>query len=305
MPGFDDVNMNTNMKTKVRGVMKIVYASFRLMRLHRPIGALLLLWPTLWALWLAADGAPNIFLVTVFTAGVFVMRAAGCVINDYADRNIDAHIWRTRDRPLARGELSPRFALMLFALLLLPAFALALQLNREAQLLALPAVAIAAAYPFTKRVTHLPQLFLGVAFSWGIPMAYAATLQSLPPQAWFLFAANFAWVVAYDTQYAMADREDDARIGVKSSAILFGDYDNKIVAALQVVCLIILTVIGLQRELHWLFFLFLACAFGCAAHQQTLCKTRAREKCFRAFLNNNWFGGAVFFGFAAGFALRG
>ncbi|MGR3913325.1 MAG: 4-hydroxybenzoate octaprenyltransferase [Gammaproteobacteria bacterium] len=278
--------------------MPTLRACIHLMRLHRPIGALLLLWPTLWALWLAGDGRPDATIVAIFIAGIWVMRAAGCVINDFADRNIDAHVWRTRDRPLARGEASPHLALLLFALLLLPALALALQLNREAQLLALPAAAIAVIYPFTKRITHLPQLALGVAFSWGIPMAYAAQLASLPGEAWWLFAANFAWVVAYDTQYAMADREDDLRIGVKSSAILFGRHDNRIIALLHLACLALLAHIAWQRALHWQFYAALAFALGCAAYQQHLCKTRERERCLRAFLNNNWFGAAIFCGLA-------
>ena len=274
------------------------HACLRLMRLHRPIGALLLLWPTLWALWLAADGMPDFSLLAIFIAGVWVMRAAGCVINDYADRGIDAHVRRTRDRPLARGEVTPRQALLLFALLLAPALALALQLNREAQLLAIPALAVAALYPFAKRVTHLPQLALGVAFSWGIPMAYAAQLAAVPAEAWWLFAANFAWVVAYDTQYAMADREDDLRIGVKSSAIFFGEYDNRAVALLHLLCLALLAAIGARRGLDAPFYAALIFALGCAAYQQFLCRNRDREKCLRAFLNNNWFGAAVFCGLA-------
>ncbi|MGR3985395.1 MAG: 4-hydroxybenzoate octaprenyltransferase [Gammaproteobacteria bacterium] len=288
---------------RARNAIAALGPYLRLMRLHRPIGALLLLWPTLWALWLAGDGRPDAALVAIFIAGVCVMRAAGCVINDFADRGIDAHVWRTRDRPLARGEVPPRRALLLFALLLLPALALALQLNREAQLLAPAAVVIAALYPFTKRITRLPQLALGIAFSWGIPMAYAAQQAALPAEMWWLFAANFVWVVAYDTQYAMADREDDLRIGVKSSAILFGRHDRRIIALLHLACLALLAAIGWQRALHWHFYAALALALGCAAYQLHLCKTRERERCLRAFLNNNWFGAAIFCGLAL--ALRG
>ncbi len=288
-------------------------AYLRLTRFDRPIGAFLLLWPTLWALWLAADGRPDAVIVAIFIAGTFVMRAAGCVINDYADRHIDPQVTRTRDRPLASGELSVHQAFGALALLLALALALVLQLNRHAQILSLFAVAIAALYPFTKRFTHLPQLALGVAFSWGIPMAYAALGATeaggageaggwLPAEAWWLFAANFAWVVAYDTQYAMADRDDDLRIGVKSTAILFGRYDNRMVGLLHLICLGLLALTGWQRGLSWLFYAGLAVALVFAGWQQYLCKDRDRERCLRAFLNNNWFGAVVFFGLASALA---
>lgn len=273
-------------------------AYLRLMRMERPIGAFLLLWPTLWALWLAGDGGPDAAVVVIFIAGTFVMRAAGCVINDYADRHIDRRVKRTRNRPLASGELSVRQAAGALALLLLLALMLVLQLNRHVQLLSLFAVFIAALYPFTKRFIHLPQLVLGVAFSWGIPMAYAALTGALPTEAWLLFAANFAWIVAYDTQYAMVDRDDDLRIGVKSSAILFGRYDNLIVGLLHLACLVVLTTIGWQRELPWHFYLGLGLALAFAGYQQYLCKDRDRDLCLRAFRNNNWFGAMVFFGLA-------
>lgn len=271
-------------------------AYLKLTRFDRPIGAFLLLWPTLWALWLATDGRPDATIVVIFIAGTFVMRAAGCVINDYADRHIDPQVARTRDRPLARGELTVRQTFAAFALLLLVALALVLQLNRLTQLLSLFAVFITALYPFTKRATHLPQLVLGVAFSWSIPMAYAAVNGAVPPQAWWLFAANFAWTVAYDTQYAMADRDDDLRIGVKSTAILFGRRDNFMVGLLHLVCLALLALIGWQRGLPWHFHVGLGLALAFAAYQQTLCKDRDRDRCLRAFLNNNWFGAAVFCG---------
>ena len=273
-------------------------AYLRLMRMDRPIGAFLLLWPTLWALWLAGDGRPDAAVVVIFIAGTFVMRAAGCVVNDYADRHIDPQVKRTRNRPLASGELSVRQAAAAFALLLLLAFLLVLQLNRHAQLLSLFAVFIAAVYPFTKRFTHLPQLVLGVAFSWGIPMAYAALTGALPSEAWLLFAANFFWIVAYDTQYAMVDRDDDLSIGVKSTAILFGRYDNLMVGLLHLACLTLLAALGWQRGFFesWPYSLGLGLALGFAAYQQTLTKTRDRDDCLRAFLNNNWFGAAVFFG---------
>ena len=273
-------------------------AYLRLTRMDRPIGAFLLLWPTLWALWLAGDGRPDVAVVVIFIAGTFVMRAAGCVVNDYADRHIDPQVKRTRNRPLASGELSVRQGLGALALLLLLAFLLVLQLNRHAQLLSLFAVFIAAVYPFTKRFTHLPQLVLGVAFSWGIPMAYAALTGALPSEAWLLFAANFFWIVAYDTQYAMVDRDDDLSIGVKSTAILFGRYDNFIIGLLHLACLTLLAALGWQRGFFesWPYSLGLGLALGFAAYQQTLTKTRDRDDCLRAFLNNNWFGAAVFFG---------
>ena len=280
-----------------------LHAYLKLTRFNRPIGAFLLLWPTLWALWLAGDGAPDARIVGIFIVGTFLMRAAGCVINDYADRRIDGAVVRTRERPLARGELSVRQAFFAFAVLLSGAFLLVLQLNFAAQIWAAIAVAIVVAYPFAKRVTHLPQLVLGVAFSWGIPMAYAAVGGEVPAQAWILFAANFAWVVAYDTQYAMADREDDLRIGVKSTAILFGDHDTKIIAALQIAALIILAAIGINRELSATFYLALAAAAAFAAYQQHLCKNRKPDQCLRAFKNNNWLGGVIFAGFVVGFAV--
>lgn len=266
------------------------------MRIDRPIGALLLLWPTLWALWLAADGRPLLPTVAVFVAGVLVMRAAGCVINDIADRRIDPQVKRTRMRPLASGELTVRQAWAAFALLLAAAIALALQLGPPAQLLAAAGALIACAYPLAKRVTHLPQLILGVAFSWGIPMAYMETGGALPLEALILFAANFAWVVAYDTQYAMVDRDDDLRIGVGSTAILFGRFDNRIIGALHFACAALLAVIGWQRALAWPFYLGLGAALALAGYQQFLCKDRDRDRCRRAFLNNNWLGAAVFAG---------
>lgn len=274
----------------------MVFAYLRLMRLDRPIGALLLLWPTAWALWLAGDGRPLLPTVAVFIAGVFVMRAAGCVINDIADRRIDPQVKRTRGRPLASGELSARQAWTVFALLIIAAVALALQLQFRTQLFAATGALIACAYPLAKRVTHLPQLALGVAFSWGIPMAYIEITGALPAEAFLLFAANFAWVIAYDTQYAMVDRDDDLRIGVGSTAILFGRHDNRIVGALHIICVALLAAVGWQRALAWHFYLGLAAALAFAAYQQWLCRARDRAQCLRAFINNNWFGAAVFAG---------
>ena len=268
----------------------------RLMRLHRPIGTLLLGWPTLWALWLAGQGRPDARVVAVFVLGVLLMRSAGCVINDYADRHFDPHVERTRDRPIAAGRVSPREALVLFAVLCLIAFALVLTLNRLTVLLSFVGVFLAATYPFLKRFTHLPQFYLGVAFGWGIPMAFAALTNGLPPVAWLLLAANIAWAVAYDTAYAMVDRDDDLKVGVKSTAILFGKYDRLMVFVFHVLALILLGFTGAQAGLGLRYYAGLAAAFGFALYQQRLMRERSREGCFRAFLNNNWFGAAVFAG---------
>ncbi len=267
-----------------------------LMRVDRPIGTLLLLWPTLWALWLAAAGRPDPWVLLVFLLGVFLMRSAGCVINDYADRAIDPHVERTRDRPLAAGRVSPPEALVLFAALALAAFALVLTLNRLTVLLALVGVVAAAVYPFTKRLTHFPQGVLGVAFSWGIPMAFAAQTGTVPGQAWLLVAANLCWVVAYDTVYAMVDREDDQRIGVRSTAILFGRYDRTAVGLFQLATLGCLAAVGLVEGLNEYFFTGLALAAASMGYQQWLIRGRQRDQCLQAFLNNSWCGAAVFLG---------
>lgn len=268
----------------------------RLVRMNRPIGTFLLLWPTLWALWLAADGSPDPDIVVIFIAGTFVMRAAGCAINDFADRDFDPHVDRTRNRPLATGELAPAKALVTFAVLLGVALLLVLQLNRETILLSLGGAIVAAAYPFTKRFTQLPQLVLGVAFSWGIPMAYAATGAGLGWETLWLFTANFFWIVSYDTLYAMADREDDLLIGIKSTAILFGRYDRVAVGALHGLALLVLASLGVARELSWHFYAGLVAAGLFALYQQYLCRNRDRDLCFQAFRNNNWFGAMVFSG---------
>ena len=272
----------------------------RLVRMDRPIGTFLLLWPTLWALWLAADGNPDPTVVLIFVAGTFVMRAAGCAVNDYADRHFDAHVARTRNRPLATGELQPWQALATFGVLLAVAFALVWQLNALTIWLSVAGALVAAVYPFTKRVTHLPQLVLGIAFSWGIPMAYAAVDGRLSWETLILFLANFAWIVAYDTQYAMADREDDVLIGVKSTAILFGKWDNLAVGLLHLAALAVLFAIGWQRGLGWHYDLGLLSAAVFAVYQQYLCRNRDRDRCFQAFRNNNWFGAMVFAGILLG-----
>ncbi len=272
----------------------------RLVRMDRPIGTFLLLWPTLWALWLAGDGRPDPTVVVIFVAGTFVMRAAGCAINDYADREFDRHVTRTQNRPLATGELQPWQALATFAVLLTVALVLVCQLNRLTIWLSWVGALVAIVYPFTKRVSHMPQFVLGIAFSWGIPMAYAAVNEGLSTETWMLFLANFAWIVAYDTQYAMADRKDDVLIGIKSTAIWLGKWDNLAVGALHLTALAILAVIGEQRHLGWHFDLGLWSAAAFAAYQQYLCRHRDPDRCFQAFLNNNWFGAMVFAGIVLG-----
>jgi 4-hydroxybenzoate polyprenyltransferase len=278
-------------------VLRRLGAYARLTRIHRPIGTFLLLWPTLWALWLAAGGHPSPVHFVVFVVGTFLMRSAGCAINDFADRRIDAHVWRTEERPLARGEIKPVEALAVFAVLAIAAFFLVFfTLDRLALLLAIPGIFLAASYPFVKRFTHLPQLYLGVAFGWGIPMAFAAETHGVPPVAWLLLIVNILWATVYDTMYAMADRPDDIKIGVKSTAILFGDLDRAIVAILQVVVLIGLALAGLRLRLAPVYWWGLGAAACFGLYEQWLIKDREPRRCFQAFMNNNWFGAAVFAG---------
>jgi 4-hydroxybenzoate polyprenyltransferase len=267
-----------------------------LVRLHRPIGILLLLWPTLWALWMASDGSPDRLVLVVFVLGVVLMRSAGCAINDYADRHFDPHVQRTRDRPLAAGRLHPREALAVFIVLSLIAFGLVLLMNALTILLSFVAAGLAALYPFTKRHTHLPQVFLGAAFGWAVPMAFAAQTGTVPAVAWLLFTAAVLWATVYDTMYAMVDREDDLRIGVKSTAILFGAHDRLIIGVLQALVLSLLALAGLQWGLGAAYFAGLGTAAGLAVYQQHLIRRREPAACFRAFLNNNWFGAAIFCG---------
>jgi 4-hydroxybenzoate polyprenyltransferase len=268
----------------------------QLMRLHRPIGILLLLWPTLWALWIAGQGRPDLHVFVAFVLGVVLMRSAGCVINDYADRDFDQHVARTRDRPIAAGRVSPREALALFAVLCLIAFALVLTLNRLTILLSFAGAFLAATYPFLKRYSHLPQFYLGMAFGWGIPMAFAAQTGGVPGLAWILFAANIFWAVAYDTAYAMVDREDDLKVGVKSTAILFGRHDRALIFVFHIVTIALLALTGALAGLGLGYYAGLTAASGFALYQQRLMRSRDRDGCFRAFLNNNWFGAAVFAG---------
>jgi 4-hydroxybenzoate polyprenyltransferase len=275
-----------------------------LMRLNRPIGIFLLLWPALWGLWFAARGWPGARLFAIFTLGTVLMRSAGCVINDYADRGFDPHVERTRDRPLAAGRVSTREALALFAVLCLAAFVLVLFTNPLTIALSVVGAALAASYPFLKRYTHLPQFYLGAAFGWSIVLAFAARTGDVPAPAWILFAANVCWSVAYDTAYAMVDRDDDLRIGVKSTAILFGRYDRLLIGLFHIATLILLAIAGHSTDLGLPYYAGLAAAVGFAVYQQYLIRERRRDGCFRAFLNNNYFGAAVFLGLLVNFALE-
>lgn len=271
---------------------------YHLMRLDRPIGSLLLLWPTYWALWLAAGGLPDLKVLVVFTLGVVLMRSAGCVINDFADRHVDGQVERTQARPLATGALTSKQALRLFALLLVIAFALVLTMNDLTIGLSFVAVALAACYPFMKRFTHLPQVVLGAAYGWSIPMAFAAQLNELPSYCWLLFAANLCWTVAYDTYYAMVDRNDDLKIGVKSTAILFGRYDKFIIGLLQLLSLGLLLRVGLELQLGYSYYVGLVVAAGLFIQQQWQTRHRERDPCFNAFLANNRVGAVIFAGLA-------
>ena len=275
----------------------------RLTRLHRPIGILLLLWPMLWALWLAAEGTPTMHVLLIFIVGTVLMRSAGCVINDYADRNFDGHVERTRERPLATGAVSAREALVLFAVLLGLAALLVLATNRLTIMLAFAGAALAASYPFAKRHTYLPQVHLGAAFGWAVPMAFAAQSNTLPPLTWLVFCAAVVWAVIYDTEYAMVDRDDDIALGLKSTAILFDDNDRLIIGILQIVMLANLCLIGRQAALPWPWYAGLVVAATLFAYQQKLIHDRSREGCFAAFMNNNWVGGVVFAGLVASYAL--
>jgi 4-hydroxybenzoate polyprenyltransferase len=276
----------------------------RLMRLDQPIGALLLLWPALWSLWLARRAVPELEVLVIFLLGVVLMRSAGCVINDLADRRFDPHVERTRSRPLATGVVSLSEALALAAALLLAAFVLVLQLNLMTVLLSFAALAITVIYPFLKRFFVFPQAWLGVAFSFSIPMAYAAQLGYVPLAGWALMGATFFWIIAYDTEYAMVDRDDDLKLGLKSSAILLGRFDVAGVMIAQALFIGILTAIGRWQRLDGFYFAGLAAAAGLALYQYWLIRGRDRARCFRAFRNNNWVGLAVFAGLALDLHLR-
>jgi 4-hydroxybenzoate polyprenyltransferase len=277
----------------------------RLMRLDRPIGIWLLLWPVLWALWISSDGHPDERLFVIFVLGTFVMRSAGCVMNDFADREFDPHVRRTADRPLARQAVSPAEALGLFAMLALIALALVIPLNRPTQVLALIGGVLAVTYPFLKRFFSLPQAYLGAAFGWSVPMAFAAHTGSVPLEAWALFLSVVLWTTAYDTMYAMVDREDDLVIGIRSSAILFGRHDRLVIGALQAGALAGLALVGWLTSFgHWYWAGLLTAAL-LAVYQQRLIRHRVPADCFRAFLNNNLFGLAVFAGIALDYLFRG
>lgn len=274
-----------------------------LMRMDKPIGTWLLAWPTFWALLIAGVGEPSVRLVAVFAAGVFLMRSAGCVINDFADRNYDGHVERTRNRPLATGAVTATEALILFAILVILAFMLVLTLNTLTILLSVIAVALAIAYPFTKRITHLPQFVLGAAFSMAIPMAFAAESNQLPLVCWVLFVANTLWTVAYDTQYAMVDRDDDLRTGIKSTAVLFGKYDLAIIGLLQAATILLLTLVGWLIQATFLFWVTLIVMAGFFAWQLWHIRDRDRDACFRAFRQNHYAGMVIAIGLALHFWL--
>jgi len=276
----------------------------QLTRLNRPIGILLLLWPTLCGVWIAGAGHPAWNIVVIFVLGTVLMRSAGCAINDYADRDFDKHVERTKERPVTSGRIAPHEALWVAASLALTAFVLILPLNKLTMLLSFPAVFLAASYPFTKRFLAIPQAYLGIAFGFGIPMAFAAQLDSVPPVAWLLLVANVFWAIAYDTEYAMVDRDDDIHLGIHSSALWFGKYDVAAVMGCYAITLLLLAWAGLLAGMGWCYYAGLTVATGIALYHYMLIKNRSRKGCFKAFLHNNWFGATVFAGIAADYLLR-
>jgi 4-hydroxybenzoate polyprenyltransferase len=296
--------MTVRVKILSMKIAERLHLYIQLTRLHRPIGILLLLWPTLWAVWIASKGHPSWLVLVIFTLGTVLMRSAGCAVNDYADRHIDKHVKRTQDRPLTSGRVSERETLWLAIVLALTAFALILPLNPLTWVLAFPAVFLAASYPFTKRFFAIPQAYLGIAFGFGIPMAFAATLGHVPPVAWVLLLANVFWAIAYDTEYAMVDRDDDIHLDIHSSALFFGKYDVIAVMVCYHLTLLLLAVAGLMADLGQLYFVGLIVAEGIAWHHYSLIKERSRDKCFAAFLHNNWFGAAVFAGVVGDYLVR-
>jgi 4-hydroxybenzoate polyprenyltransferase len=275
----------------------------QLTRLNRPIGFMLLLWPTLWSVWIAGQGTPDLLVLIVFTAGVILMRSAGCAINDYADRDIDLHVKRTCERPITSGRISPREALAVFAVISLISFALVLTMNRLTILLSFIGVFLAASYPFMKRYTHLPQAYLGIAFGWATPMAFAAQTGELDSRLWLIFAIVVVWAISYDTMYAMVDRDDDLKIGVKSTAILFGRFDRLIIGLLQLTMIALLILTGLAFELGSIYYLGVSGAALLSAYHQWLIRNRQRDACFKAFLHNNWLGAVIFAGIALDYAI--
>jgi len=274
-----------------------------LARFDKPIGILILLWPALWALWVASQGKPDLLVLAVICAGVVLMRAAGCVINDYADRKIDPHVERTKLRPMAAGKVSSKEALIVFSVLCLSAFALVLLLNTYTIMLSFGGVFLAATYPFMKRYTQLPQAYLGIAFGWAVPMSFAAQTNTIPSVAWVMYLAVVLWALVYDTMYAMVDKDDDLKIGVKSTAILFGDYDREIMAVLQLIILMLLFYVGIIQNLSWVYYSALGLSSLFFIYQQKLIFYRDKTDCFKAFLNNNWFGLTLFVGLVLEYAL--
>jgi len=274
-----------------------------LARFDKPIGILILLWPAVWALWVASQGKPDLLVLVVICAGVVLMRAAGCVINDYADREFDPHVERTKLRPIAAGKVSPKEALSVFTVLCLSAFALVLLLNTYTIMLSFGGAFLAATYPFMKRYTQLPQAYLGIAFGWAVPMSFAAQTNTIPSVTWFMYLAVVLWALVYDTMYAMVDKEDDLKIGVKSTAILFGDYDREIMAVLQLIILALLFYVGAVQNLSWIYYSALGLSSLFFIYQQKLIFYRDKADCFKAFLNSNWFGLTIFVGLVLEYAL--
>ena len=274
-----------------------------LARFDKPIGILILLWPAVWALWVASNGKPDILVLLVICGGVVLMRAAGCVINDYADRDFDPHVERTKLRPIAAGKVSPKEALIVFSILCLSAFALVLLLNTYTIMLSFGGAFLAASYPFMKRYTQLPQAYLGIAFGWAVPMSFAAQTNAIPTVAWVMYLAVVLWALVYDTMYAMVDKEDDLKIGIKSTAILFGDYDREIMAFLQLIILGLLVYIGIMQQLSWIYYSALGLGSLFFIYQQKLIFDRNKADCFKAFLNSNYFGLTVFIGLVLEYAL--
>ena len=287
----------------MNSLKQAIWPYIQLMRLDKPIGTLLLLWPTLSALWIAAEGLPDITVLIVFVLGVIIMRSAGCVVNDYADRNVDGQVTRTINRPLVTGEIQPKQALMLFAGLGIFAFILVFFLNTLTIWMSVIGLLLAAIYPFMKRYTYLPQVFLGMAFGWAIPMAFAAQTNTVPTIAWLLFIANILWTTAYDTFYAMADREDDMFAGIKSTAILFGDDDLVIIGILQFSFLLVMLLVGSQSEMSLSYYIGLFVAAVLSIYQQKLAKDKEPAHCLLAFFNNNWVGAVIFLGIMCHYAL--
>lgn len=275
-----------------------------LMRFDRPVGIYLLLWPTLWALWIAGEGYPKLDITFIFLMGVIIMRASGCIINDYADRSIDMHIARTRNRPLAMGRVSSKEALVLFVIMCLVAFALVLFTNWLTVLLSVAGLFLAILYPFTKRHTYMPQAFLGLAFGWAVPMAFAAQTGTIPNEAWLILTATVLWATSYDTMYAMADRVDDARIGVKSTALLFGEADRLIIAMIQSLFLFTMIIVGEKLKMQFYYYVGLGFSTLFIAYQHYLLKDRQPDRCIKAFANNSWLGACIFAGIVMEYASR-